>query len=622
MSRAEEPGDVTEHRDVPAAAETGPATEAETATGAETATDTHAVAGLPVDDAAEPAKPADEAGPEPADDADPEPPTSAPAAGPVRRSRRATARIVAVRATTGLAVLAVTGLVVTGGSLLPPAEPGVVGWDEVAVPPSATDLVCPGPVRLATEPEPGSDVAYDPQFDPSPGEAVSALRALTVGPPAEGSHAERPATATLTPLGGDRAGEETVQPSGEAAVSDVPAAESSVVVHADPAGDSPSWAAAAMSTRTLEGDLRGVVAASCQLPTTESWLVGGSTSLGSSARLVLQNPGRTAATVEVELWGPAGQVELAGAPEYLVPPQSERVVLLEGVAAEQRRIVVRASASGGQVTAYLQDSELRGLVPAGVDYVVGSQAPDTRQVVPGLSVTATEVDGADTAVLRLLAPGADGGRATISLLGLRGEVALPGTDDIALEPGTVLDVPLGGLPAGTYTAVVDADVPVVAGAMLTRGLAVGLPDAGTLSTASLERAWAPSVAVGASGPLALPEGNGGALVLAAVRQRGVSGTADVVVEVIGTDGAVLGERSLELTAGTTTALSFAALLPAEGDAEPVDTSDAAGVVVRSDDPRVAWTGLILLSSKAGDLVSVLSPVPPRVAQPEVGVRVR
>lgn len=554
----------------------------------------------------------EEAGPEPTKPQTP----SAP------RDRRATARTVTVRATTGLAVLAVTALVVTGGSLLPPSEPAPVAWDEVTVPPSPTDLVCPGPVRLATEPEPGSDVAYDPQFDPSPGEAVSALRALTVGPPGEGGDEERPATATLTPLGGDGAAAVTVEPSGESAVSDVPAADGSVVVHADPAGEAPSWTAAAMSTRTLEGDLRGVVAASCQLPTTESWLVGGSTSLGSSARLVLQNPGRTAATVEVELWGPAGPVELAGAPEYLVPPESERVVLLEGVAAEQRRIVVRASASGGLVTAYLQDSELRGLVPAGVDYVVGGQAPSTRQVVPGLSVTATEIDGADTSVLRLLAPGTEGGRVTLSLLGLRGEVALPGTDEITLEAGTVLDIPLGGLPAGSYTAVVDADVPVVAGAMLTRGRGVGLPDAGTLSTTSVERAWAPSVAVGASGPLALPEGNRGALVLAAVRQRGLSGTADVVVEVIGADGGVLGERNLELTAGTTTALSFATLLPAEGTADPVDTSAAAGVVVRSDDPRVAWTGLILLTSQAGDLVSVLSPVPPRVAQPEVGVRVR
>src|SRR5690606_72682 len=139
---------------------------------------------------------------------------------------------------------------------------------------------------------------------------------------------------------------------------------------------------------TAAGDLRGVGAASCRRPATETWLVGGGTELGSSAWLVLQNPGRTAATVEVALWGPSGPVDVAGAPEYLVPAGTERALLLEGVAAEQPRIAVRLTASGGQVAAYLQDSRLRGLVPQGVGYVVGGQAPAVRQVVPGLSVPA------------------------------------------------------------------------------------------------------------------------------------------------------------------------------------------------------------------------------------------
>ncbi|MGJ0223795.1 DUF5719 family protein, partial [Streptococcus pyogenes] len=70
--------------------------------------------------------------------------------------------------------------------------------------------------------------------------------------------------------------------------------------------------------------------------------------------------------------------------------------------------------------------------------------------------------------------------------------------------GEVLDVPLAGLAAGAWTAVVTSDVPVVASALVTRGGAVGLPDAGTLSRSPLERAWAPAVRPGASGPLALP----------------------------------------------------------------------------------------------------------------------
>src|SRR5690606_21698813 len=78
-------------------------------------------------------------------------------------------------------------------------------------------------------------------------------------------------------------------------------------------------ASATAWSRTTQGDLRGLAAAPCQTPTTEQWLLGGSTELGSSARLVLQNPNRTAATVEVEVWGPAGRLELAGPATFSVP---------------------------------------------------------------------------------------------------------------------------------------------------------------------------------------------------------------------------------------------------------------------------------------------------------------
>ncbi|EYR61783.1 hypothetical protein N866_16780, partial [Actinotalea ferrariae CF5-4] len=187
-----------------------------------------------------------------------------------------------------------------------------------------------------------------------------------------------------------------------------------------------------------------------------------------SARLVLQNPGATAVTVGLDLWGPAGPVELAGAPEFLVPPGQERVVLLEGLAAEERRLVVRVTASGGLVTAHLQDSALRGVVPAGVDQVVPGAGPGTRQVLTGVLVPETAPGTVDTAQLRLLAPD-ESTTASVALLGPDGPVALPGLAEVRLDAGAVLDVPLAGLPPGVWTVVVDAPSPVVAGALVTSG---------------------------------------------------------------------------------------------------------------------------------------------------------
>ncbi|MCU1431914.1 MAG: hypothetical protein JWP95_1019 [Actinotalea sp.] len=538
-----------------------------------------------------------------------------------RAARRARARSAVWRTLTGLAVLAVTGGVVAAGTLEPAAPRTAAPAVLVDVPAPVAGLVCAGPVRLPTEPEPGGDVVYDPQFDPSPGESVARLGALSAG---IGSAPAAPGV--LHPLGDPDARTAELRPLAGAAAAALTAVEGSMVLRADPDGDAPAWVAAALSVMTEAGDLRGLVAASCQQPAPEAWLVGGSTELGSSARLVLQNPGRTAATVRVELWGPAGPVELAGAPEYLVPAGSERVVLLEGVAAEQRRIVVRLEASGGLVGAYLQDSQLRGLLPAGVDYVVAGQAPATAQVVPGISVTPTEAAGADTAALRLLAPGSEGATVSVTLLGADGPVDLPGAQDLVLEPGTVLDVPLGGLTEGDYTALVEADEPVVAGALLTRGAGVGLPDAGTLGLAPLDRAWAPSVLRGAAGPLALPAGATGRLLVATVPDGSGGAPAAVTLEVVGTDGSVLDERELRVDVGTTTAVPLEGLAgdPVAAAAAGTTLPAVAGVVLRTDDERVVWTAVLLTPAAdlSGDLVAVLAPVPPARAQEQVSVRVR
>ncbi|WP_199423560.1 DUF5719 family protein [Actinotalea solisilvae] len=525
-------------------------------------------------------------------------------------------RRTAVRTLTGAGVLLVAGAVAAAPALWPvasPAEPDAVALTAVDVPPAPTTLVCPGPLRLPTEPEPGGDVLYDPQFDPSPEASASVLTAVSVPPEPGGDAAAgelRPLVAGTTALPAT-----PLDPAPDGAVASV-VPDTALVVATQAARDRPAWSAGAVGVTTTTGDLRGLAAASCRAPSAETWLVGGSTALGSSARLVLQNPGSTPASVRLELWGPGGAVELAGSPEYLVPAGSERVVLLEGVAAEQARVVVRLTASGGLVTGYLQDSQLRGLVPAGVDLVVAGTGPAERQVVPGVSVTTTAIDGADTAALRLLAPGDEGGTASISLLGPGGAVALPGADEVELRAGEVLDVPLAGLAEGAWTAVVTSDVPVVAGALVTRGQGVGLPDAGTLARAPLDRAWAPALLPGTSGALALPLGDG-ALTLGAVTQAGVSGPARATLDVLGASGDVLATHGLTLTSGATASVPLADLLPDDAAAG----ARAAALVLRTDDPRVVWAAVLERADPAGGMIAVLSPVAPRTAQPEVLVQV-
>lgn len=560
-----------------------------------------------------------------------------------RTGRGRRVRTVLSRTASGVAVLALAGVAAAAGTIGDAPEPVAVDPVLVEVQPPPTELVCPGPVRLPTEQDADDSLAYDPAFDPAPSISRARLVAVSVAPGGDGPPAlgglrtlgESPESATPFDVGGAGSGSSGVG-TGVGEEGDL---DRATVLRAEAAGDRPAWVAGAVAAHTADGDLRGSAAASCQRPSTEAWLVGGGTRLGSSARLVLQNPGRTPATVEITLWGPNGPVEVAGAPQYLVPAGTERAVLLEGVAAEQQRVVVRVTASGGQVTAYLQDSRLRGFVPDGVDYVVAGQGPGLRQVVPGVAVTDRDdasggggseggvTDGRGT-VLRLLAPD-QGTTAEVAFVGSDGIVELPGAQSVPLEAGVVIDVPLGDLPPDVYTVVVTAEQPVVAGAMIIR-TASGADDVAA-DELPAERAWVASASAGTAGPLALPAGSAARLLMAVVPETGSdapdgpggddgavpdpSGT-DVTVEVIGVDGSTLAEHEQRLTTGRTTLLD-----PADLVAD--DEEGIVGVVLRTDDPRVVWSAVLASPSAAtSDFVSVLLPVPPAPDQPTVPVRVR
>ncbi|XBH21968.1 DUF5719 family protein [Jonesiaceae bacterium BS-20] len=242
------------------------------------------------------------------------------------------------------------------------------------------------------------------------------------------------------------------------------------------------FTAATQSSVTSEGDALGIAAATCGTAATEHWLVGGGTSLGTSSKLVVQNPGLTAATVTLTVWGPGGRVPLSGLETLLVPAGKQVSVFLEGIAAEQRRTAVHVSSTGSLVSAYLQVNTLDGITAKGIDYVTPGSAPARVQVMTGVTLTGSEGTTGEPSVVRIVSPdfteivnlgdetaeeAADVGTqvigtAAISLLGPEGRFALFGADQIDLTAGAVTDVELTGVPAGNYTVVIDSEVPIIA----------------------------------------------------------------------------------------------------------------------------------------------------------------
>ncbi|ARU50500.1 hypothetical protein CBR64_02315 [Cellulosimicrobium cellulans] len=544
--------------------------------------------------------------------------------GVVRRVTTTGAGLVAM-----LAAGAVAAFGSTGATLVPAAPVPADAVEQVAVEPGPEVTVCPGPARL-TDPE----TVGDAQFGPAPVGTESSLRAVVEG---DGS-------AELGAFDGTAARADTralePAPEGDVTVSTVADPAAGTVLTVRPEEGAAPRVAASVGSVTTAGDLRGLAAASCSRPGISQWLVGGSTQIGSSTQLVLQNPGLTPAVVQVDVWGQGGAAVLSGGGQQLVGPGEEVVTLVEAAAPEQRRLVVHVSATGGLVSAYLQHSTLDGLVPLGVDYVVPGAEPAHDLALAGVASVGEAVDDPHAPQLRLLAPGDQAGTAHVTVYGADGPVPLRGVEDVALTPGVVTDVSLGGLPAGSYAVAVHADVPVVAGASVDRR---GEPDPDLLhEERQYDRAWIAARALAPAGDgvpteeddvragqVALVPGTSSVLTLAAVPAAVAEETADGALELrvraYDDAGAEAGATTVRLPAGTTQTLDPSTLRAKGSDATvAVVTVDVVGA---RGDLHPSWSVTASAGPPSGDdgdeapsLLSVLLPVVDAPAPGTVAVR--
>jgi hypothetical protein len=202
--------------------------------------------------------------------------------------------------------------------------------------------------------------------------------------------------------------------------------------------------------------------------------------------------------------------------------------------------------------------------------------------------------------VRVVNPGTDELVARVSLLGDAGVVALPHAV-LTVGPGEVRDLPVTEVPTGVYTAVVEADAPMVAGAVVGRVLAggevAGTPAAVGRTVPPSEFAWASSVEPLAGTTLvALPEldeGDRPAAVSALLSVAAPDGTGSLQVEELAADGT---------TVRTTTVLATAA-----SGARLQLTGKAAALRLRS----VAGSGplsaalVLVVPDPSGSMIAVL-----------------
>ena len=469
--------------------------------------------------------------------------------------------------------------------------------------PAPAQLVC---APAATLPE-GADVG-DSQFSATPVGTASHVVAGVLGKAGHG--------AAWTPLGGPAA---PLHEGGAMATLSADPGDAGGVIATQPVSGEAFRAAGVTSSVTTSGDLRGLAATPCSAPAISQWIVGGSTEVGSTALLTVQNPSAGPATVTLAVYGPSGQVALGSQGAFVLGPGQTKVTRLEAVAPDQRRVAVHVASTGGRVTAHLQVQSLDGLLARGVDLLGPGVGPSTSVAIPGVMSGGEALDDPNAPVLRLLVPGTAGGTARVRIYGPSGRVFLRGADSLDLAPGTVTDLPLGGLPAGGYGIVVDADVPVVAAAQYTRQAAT--PPHAVVAGTLVDVAWVagqPLPEPGAAAQVAVPPSVGAVMSLTGVPEdrdaTEPEGKAAAVLTAYGADGTKLGSRDVSIPAGSVVRTAVASIA---GEGTPAFVTVDAG-----DGARVAWA--LELSASDGHtadrLVAALAPTSSVPAPGAVQVR--
>ncbi len=307
--------------------------------------------------------------------------------------------------------------------------------------------------------------------------------------------------------------------------------------------------AGATTHRAEAGDVAGLANDACQWASSSMWIVGSSSELGVSNRLVVSNPGATTVTVMIDGYSSIGEMDLGANGVVNLSPRSSTEIILDGILPQDPRIALRLSTDSGRFSASLQTAALEGFTPAGLSFVSGSEF-GRELTIPGLFIPAAPSGNGGvsrlahpdvTGKVRIVNPSDDPRTVDIATVLGDEETPLPGGEGVTVAPQTVLDLSLDGLTPGTHGVIVRADGDVAAGVEVREGNAEDGWDTAWLSTQAPMRQG--GVAFGLSQ---------GELGLMATDSANVTWTAynDAIEEIDSETLAVAGTQSISLPDGT------------------------------------------------------------------------
>lgn len=226
--------------------------------------------------------------------------------------------------------------------------------------------------------------------------------------------------------------------------------------------------------------INGLLGAPCLRPQSEFWFVGGSTSIGREALLILTNPSPVDAIVDLTLFTENGASFAAGLSGISVPKSKTTVVPLSSFVLRAQSLAVHVKSQGGSITALIQQKAVRGINANGADYISPSEPASKEAAFPGILVRGAT----DTAkfrqsgskygdvqnMLRVFVPGEKDAQITFQVLGTDAQTF--GTVlSVTAPAGKVSDFAIQGLKNGDYFGILNSDVEVFSSVRLVRARA-------------------------------------------------------------------------------------------------------------------------------------------------------
>ncbi len=324
-----------------------------------------------------------------------------------------------------------------------------------------------------------------------------------------------------------------------AAVRVTPESDTSVTVRAT--GDTAAGTATVREYHDAGEEGRGLAIASCAAPRAVWWFVGVSGAPGHIDQLLLFNPTGSPAVVSVDVYGPAGRIDVLGVGGVTIQPGGQSIVRVDSLIPGVATATLRIRTSGGLVSAALRATAIDGLIPRGAEYLPPAAEPAAQAVVPGV------LGGEGSRELIITAPDADAA-VDIAYLTESGPLDRPGTAQVPIPAGHTVVVDIDDDLAGRAAAVVITGSAAVTAAVRSTVSATLPPDAtGVLNRLPVADIAATAAARPVAERLVLPV-SGAAEAPAAVLLSSTGGAATVTVKVRDASGAAV-EQVVEVADG-------------------------------------------------------------------------